>query len=305
MVHQPVPPIIVYGSDDRPLGATGMIRVATADNLAQARESAQLMDQRAKAVHQHFLDAQRQARGADFGTAPAEVDWAHLPESFQDDNRNVADQMDYKLARIFMLAEPGSGSAGLDAPEIETLAGVAHARWWAAKALTGWRYGTPRNDRLMHHPDMIPYAALDEAGKQKDRDEVQSLPDMAALGGEALKRERRIGVPRPLEDEAYTALRNTLAATPKDQVPVAVLPLDDAAMLPLAERLLADAVRIEIMLDHWTDDLRRDPATASRLADITRQAWRIHIVPEGNARDTLGARVSACVDQSGGIDALA
>ena len=41
---------------------------------------------------------------SDFGKAPAEVDWAHLPETFRDDNRNVADQMDYKLAAIFRLA---------------------------------------------------------------------------------------------------------------------------------------------------------------------------------------------------------
>ncbi len=304
LLRQPVPPIVVYGSEDRPLGTTGMIRVATAHNLAEAREAAHLMDQRARAVHQSFLDAQRLARGDQFGTAPAEAEWLHLPEVFQDDNRSVADQMDYKLARVFMLSGPGSGSAAIPADAIETLAVVAHERWWAARALAGWRHGERRDNRLMLHPDMVPFDQLDEPGRQKDRDEVASLPTMAALAGEALRRERRIGIPRPLEADAYARLRDDLRATPKAEVPVAVLPLDDVAMLRLAAALIDDGVLLEAMLDHWGDQLRADPAAGPLLADILRRAWRIHVVPQAEAREMLIERVGACVGETGAIDAL-
>jgi hypothetical protein len=302
--HQPVPPIIAYGSLDRPLGTTGMIRVATTDNLANAHTQAQLMDRRAMAVHSHFLANQRKARREKFGTAPAEVDWLQLPEAFQDDNRNVADQMDYKLARIFMLDAPGTGSATMTKDEIELLAHAAHSRWWAARAVAGWRFGKVRDDRLMLHPDMIPYDQLDEDDKQQDRAEVWSLPAMAQLAGERLRREHRIGLPRPLEEEAYAALKAGFARLPKDQAPVAVLPMDDAAMLRIAEQLIADGVLIEVLVDRWTEELRNDLDAGPRLANVLRRAWRIHVVRDDRARKLLADRVVKCVDENGGMDAL-
>ncbi|MEO8756261.1 MAG: RyR domain-containing protein [Devosia sp.] len=304
-LRQPVPPIVVYGAEDRPLGTTGMIRVATADDLAEARAAAHLMDQHARAVHQQFMAAQRAARGDRFGTAPAEVDWSRLPESFQDDNRNVADQMGYKLASVFMLATTGGEAARLTTDETEVLSGIAHARWMAAKALSGWRFGKIRDDRLMLHPDMVPYAELDEPGKQKDRDEVASLPAMASLSGESLKRERRIGLPRALDADAAAIFRNFVATAPKASVPVVVLPLDDAAMVEAAAALLDAGILVEAMLDRWTDDLRRDDAIAPVLATVLRRAWRITVLRNDEARRVLSESVTECADETGVVDALA
>ncbi|HZY68427.1 MAG TPA: RyR domain-containing protein, partial [Devosia sp.] len=201
-LHQAIPPIVAYAAHDHPLGVTGMIRVAAAEHLAKAREAAHLMDRRARAVHEEYLEGIRESRGEDFGNAPAEVEWERLPESFQDDNRNVADQMDYALACVFMMAEPGDGGAAFTWEETEVLSGVAHARWMAAKGIAGWKHGPVRDDAKMLHPDMIPYPELDDAAKQKDRDVTESIPDMAALAGETLFREMRLGIPRPLEPEA-------------------------------------------------------------------------------------------------------
>ena len=129
-----VPPIIAYTAEDRPLGTTGMIRVAAASDLAEARQLAHLTEERAKAVHQRFLDAQRGRRGTAFGTAPAEVPWSELPESYRDDNRAVTTQMDdFRLARLFMLSREGGESAPFTTIEIENLALIAHARWMAAR----------------------------------------------------------------------------------------------------------------------------------------------------------------------------
>lgn len=304
-LHQPVPPIVAYTSQDRALGSTGMIRVAAAEDLAKAREAVHLMDQRARAVHQQYLDAQRDTRGDKFGSAPAEIEWEKLPESFQDDNRNVADQMDYKLACVFMLAQPGEGGAEFDRDEMEVMSGIAHARWMAAKALAGWRYGATRDDRAMMHPDMVAYVELDEPAKQKDRDVVASLPDMAALAGEALRRERRIGIPRTLVPEAIEAFVANGKAGPKGAVPVAVLPVDDAGMVRLGRSLLDEGQLIEVVLDRWVDRLRADDETAPLLADVLHRAYRIHVVREGEARGALDELVTEIVYESGAIHALA
>jgi hypothetical protein len=302
-LHQPVPPIVAYAGNEHPLGSTGMIRIATAQDLAKAREVAQLMDQRARAVHQQYLDAQRGARAGKFGSAPAEVEWDSLPESFQDDNRNVADQMDYKLACVFMLARPGEGGIAFSRDETEVMSGIAHARWMAAKAIAGWRYGPERSDRHLIHPDMIPYGELAEPDKQKDRDVVSSLPDMAALAGESLHRERRVGVPRQLAGSRFESVVAQLRDTPKGSVAVAVLPLDDAGMIRLARDLLDAGLLIETVIDHWIDDLRADEAIAEPLADVLHRAWRIHVVREGNARGALDELVPEIVDEIGAIHA--
>jgi hypothetical protein len=302
-LHQPIPPIVAYTGQDHPLGTTGMIRVAASQDLAQARVSARLMDRRARAVHQQYLDGVRTARGEAFGDAPAEVEWEQLPEAFQDDNRNVADQMDYALASVFMMAEPGEGSATLGRDETEVLSGIAHARWMAAKGIAGWKPGPQRDDRKMIHPDMIPYVELDEPAKQKDRDVVDSLADMAALSGETLKRERRIGLPRPIEGDEYEAFLAQLRHTPKTSRPVVVIPLDDAAMVRLADRLLSVGVLVEVLLDQWVDELRTVDETAAVLADALHRAWRISVVQEGNARNSLEELVGELVNETGAIDA--
>lgn len=295
-LRQPIPPIIAYAASDRPIGLTGMIRIAVAPDLAEARDLAQLMDARAIAVHNEFLRAQRLARGDKFGTAPAEAEWTELPSPFRDDNRNVADQMDYKLASVFMQTAPGSGNASLTATESESLARLAHARWWAAKALTGWRYGATRDDRAQLHPDMQPYDQLSEPVKQKDRDEVASLPKMATLAGEALKRERRVAVPHLLDAAGIDALEANLRATPKDQVPVAVLPLENATMLDIAASLLASGIALEAVVTGATD------YTVPGLADLLRRAWRIHVA-SGDVAASLAARTTETTDMRGAVDA--
>jgi hypothetical protein len=296
-LRQPVPPIVCYTNANRSMGSTGMIRPAIAPDLAEARDLAQLMDRRAEAVHDLFLAAQQAARGASFGTAPAETGWARLPEPFRDDNRNVADQMDFKLASIFMLAEPGQGDGAALAPaEAERLARIAHARWWASKALSGWRYGATRDDRAQLHPDMQPYDRLAEPVKQKDRDEVASLPAMARLAGEMLKRERRVAVPLLADAAALESLVLDLRATPKTVAPVAVLPLDRPAMVAIAASLLAEGIRVEAVLGRPAD------YALPGLADVLRRAWRIHVAA-GDAHSAVAARAPAHADERGAIDA--
>jgi hypothetical protein len=150
---------------------------------------------------------------------------------------------------------------------------------------------------------MIPYVELDEPAKQKDRDVVDSIADMAALSGETLKRERRIGMPRPLEGDEYEAFLAQMRHTPKACVPVVVLPLDDAAMVRIAGRLLDVGIFIEVLLDQWVDELRASDEVTLLLAAVLRRAWRIHVVQESNARMSLEELVDEVVNETGAIDA--
>ena len=51
------------------------------------------------------------------------------------------------------------------------------------KLSQGWRYGQPRDDERKIHPDLLPWAALSEADKDKDRNAIRTLPDDPARRG--------------------------------------------------------------------------------------------------------------------------
>jgi hypothetical protein len=197
-----------------------------------------------------------------------------------------------------MRAVPGSGSVAMAPEDVETLARLAHARWWASKALAGWRYGPSRDDRAQLHPDMQPYDRLSDAAKQKDRDEVASLPRLAELAGEALRHERRVAVPCLLDAAALDALEANLRLTAKDAVPVAVLPLEQAEMIDIAASLLAEGIAVEAVLASAPD------YAIPGLADVLRRAWRIHVA-SGTAHAAMRPRASEAADDRGSIHALA
>ena len=197
-----------------------------------------------------------------------------------------------------MRAVPGKDNAPIGPDDAEALARLAHARWWASKALSGWRFGKDRDDRAQLHPDMQPYDLLSEPVKQKDRDEVASLPRLAELAGEALRHERRVAVPHLLDTAALDVLEASLRATPKDSVPVAVLPLEQAPMIDIAASLLADGIAIEAVLGGGTD------YAMPGLADVLRRAWRVHVAT-GDVGEALTARAREAADNRGTIHALA
>ncbi|MEQ1899475.1 MAG: RyR domain-containing protein [Devosia sp.] len=302
--HLPVPPIVAYTREERRLGLTGMIRCATTPDLAEAREVAALMDGRARAMHEHFLAAQRSALGTEFGKAPAQVEWELLDEIYRDDNRNVADQMDYKLARVFMASRPGTESAVPRPEHIEVLAKVAHARWIASKAVSGWRYGKTRDNQKLLHPDMIPYAELDEPGKQKDRDEVATLPKFAAISGEALLVERRVALTETLTESATEGLARALKSGPATQLPVIVLPLDGEPMASTAASLINAGIAVELVIDATMDDARHDLGSKMpNYSALLAGAWRIHASLERPARQSVKERTHEMVDKEGRIHA--
>jgi hypothetical protein len=81
----------------------------------------------------------------------------------------------------------------LDEIALEALAEVEHRRWWASTALAGYTYGETRDDERCHHPNMKPYAELDDPTKQYDRDVICNLPDLLLYLEEARAEQPRRG----------------------------------------------------------------------------------------------------------------
>ena len=52
----------------------------------------------------------------------------------------------------------------------------------------GWRFGAIRDDRLRLHPDLVPYEALSENNKEKDRNSVRVILSVLRDQGLAIVR---------------------------------------------------------------------------------------------------------------------
>src|SRR6516165_4018887 len=128
-------------------------------------------DEAAIALHAHYLDA---AKSLGTGSSAALQAWDGLPEMLRQANRSTVGHalILFASAGLRLVARSGIESAAPTSPELEMLAAVEHRRWIADHIDRGWRFGEKRDDRLMLHPDIRPYDALDEPDKEKDRTTV-------------------------------------------------------------------------------------------------------------------------------------
>ena len=66
---------------------------------------------------------------------------------------------------------------------LEALAEEEHNRWMAERISEGWRFDKKRNDDLKLHDCLLPFNALRESDKEKDRDSVRHYPDFVHRAG--------------------------------------------------------------------------------------------------------------------------
>ena len=110
--------------------------------------------------------------------------WEELTEDHRNANRASADHMDVKLRAISalrviskdMAAEPFAFTGA----EVELLEKMEHRRWCTERWLAGWVFG-PRDDERKYHPSLIPWEALSESEREKDREQVRNV--LAVLSG--------------------------------------------------------------------------------------------------------------------------
>ncbi len=168
--------------------------------LDEACRAAVLLDGRgdevARTIHDQYRDSIA-AQGRDPSAEPAGQPWERLATSYRQASRHQADHVWAKLAVTDCRAVPEElvDSFALSAPEVERLAIIEHQRWAADRHLDGWRYAPVRDNRLKHHPQLIPYAELSEPMKDLDRFAVRGLPTLLARQGLGVLRQLIVGIP--------------------------------------------------------------------------------------------------------------
>ncbi|MBK1718881.1 RyR domain-containing protein [Thiocystis violacea] len=149
----------------------------------------------ARGIHDHYRDTIA-AQGRDPELEPAGRPWARLDESYRQANRYQADHLWAKLAvtDCRAVAEEMVESFAFTPLEVERLAAIEHQRWAADRYLDGWIQAPTRDNRLKHHPQLIPYADLSEPMKDLDRFAVRGVPSLLARSGLGLVRRLIVGL---------------------------------------------------------------------------------------------------------------
>jgi hypothetical protein len=120
--------------------------------------------------------------------------WAELGESMREDNRKFAEGIRDKLTATgcilvpMPLRDPDDPLFTFTDQEVERLARVEHRRWMRAKEDDGWRFGSPRNDDLKIHDQLVDWEKLDDTNRNRDRNPVRALPEMLELTGFRIQR---------------------------------------------------------------------------------------------------------------------
>ena len=135
-----------------------------------------LDDRRARLLHEDYcaVDDARCAKDPGASKGVANQPWDQLPETYREANRASADHFDVKMRAVGRRIVPAgtAAEAPLTTEELEILARMEHDRWWADRALDGWKFGDPRDNVRKLHPNMVPYDELSEPVKQLDRDNI-------------------------------------------------------------------------------------------------------------------------------------
>jgi len=75
-----------------------------------------------------------------------------------------------------------------DDAEYERLAELEHERWIADRRLSGWSYGTPRDNERRLHPDIVPFARLSKTIQDYDRKFIDLLAKVLKTAPDGLRR---------------------------------------------------------------------------------------------------------------------
>lgn len=144
-----------------------------------------LTEQLARACHQHYLTMTRRA-GTPLGASPSSVDWEELADEYRESCRAQMVDVGRKLSMIGCLLSPRHADAPQFAfrpDELEYLAELEHERWTADRLRAGWVWGPRRDHAARAHPSLVPWSALSEQERDKDRAAVLTITPILADAG--------------------------------------------------------------------------------------------------------------------------
>lgn len=124
---------------------------------------------------------------------PAPVPFDDLPAYQQDQNRANVRDIPAKLARIGCVMVPASAASApteLTDDEVERLAEDEHARWLRDLG-PGWQYGATSDPARRLHEAYLPWEALPNEQRNKDRELVRRIPAIIREAGYAVARTHR------------------------------------------------------------------------------------------------------------------
>lgn len=148
----------------------------------------------AAAIHEHYR-AQARREG---WTLRYDLPFAELPADIRHANLAAAQRIPTVLAAAGLRIVPGGDADALSEAaalaileeRIEPAALAEHEGWMAEKLASGWHLGPERDDAAKVHPSIVPYDALSEVEKEKDRSAVRNYPAMVRRAGMELKEDR-------------------------------------------------------------------------------------------------------------------
>ena len=144
------------------------------------------LDALAEAAHAAYC-AEAEARGENPIDNASMRPWGQLSDDLRDANRAQVADIPVKLRFLGYELATSHGLPALSIKmtdrQVEEMAVREHDRWIAERSRNGWTYGAQRDNARKRHPLMIPWANLDEADKEKDRDTIRNLPQLVAKAG--------------------------------------------------------------------------------------------------------------------------
>ena len=186
---------LLRGEEDKPKGFANLHAFGLFDHTCTpdliSRCTYEIL---ARAIHEDYLRSER-VKGHTPETNPSAVPWGELEETYKKSNRRAAEHICVKLdaigCDIAITTDWDTPRFEFTLEEVELLAQMEHKRWVEEKLSDGWRYSPTKDLEKKTIPYLVSWDELSEADKDKDRNQVRSLPAFLAKARFEIYRARK------------------------------------------------------------------------------------------------------------------
>ena len=145
------------------------------------------IEELAQAIHEDYVEAAIRRGEKPPGANGALQPWDGLAADLKQANFAQAADIPNKLRVLGYELAAGHGlkasEIALTPDKVEAMAVREHDRWARERQRLGWTYGAVRDNARKHHPLLVPWEALDETEREKDRVTVKNLPWLVEKAG--------------------------------------------------------------------------------------------------------------------------